>query len=708
MQPFSVRRLFTDPPIAGTPPLQVRVAMGGRHLAFLRAEETNRERLSLWRYSLRTRELAPLLRAPAQDGGTPSAAERAERERLRRFAGGVTAWHWLADGERALATVDGAAWLCDGRGGARLLMESRHRHTGLAVSPNGRFVSFVRDGDLFLCDIETGAVRQLTTDASDVVTNGAAEFIAQEEMHRFDGHWWSHDGRRLAFTRVNVADIPETRRFELHEDRTEAVVQRYPHAGGPNAAVELALLEIDAEGRPGTPQWLGWAEADDAYLARVAFAPSGRLVVQAQSRDQRRLTVKCLNPTDGRWTTLFKETGETWINLHDNLTFLGEGDAFAWTSERNGQAALYRFDDALRPWPTGLDGVRRVICANAETAVVAGWRGDPTTQHIHRIPWRGGAAEPLTEGDGWHEATADPHGVVCAITATAPEHPARLEAIHLASGERHRVCGGPMAADHPYHPFLPRHVPATFGTLLAEDAQTLHYRLTPPAGHEDGARHPVVVHVYGGPGVQRVRREWGPLVTQLFAQRGYGVLELDNRGGAGRDKRFEDAIHGQLGAVEVRDQLAGVSFLRGLEWVDASRIAIMGHSYGGYLALLCMAKAPEAFAVGVSIAPVTDWTLYDTHYTERYLGMPDANPEGYRLSAVSPWLDGLRGPLLLMHGMADDNVLFAHSTRLMHALQERGVPFELMTYPGAKHALQERPVAIHRYRTILDFLRRRL
>lgn len=708
MQPLSVRRLFSDPPLAGTPPLQVQVAKGGRYLGFLRAEDRNRERLSLWRYNLATRELGPFLRAPAEDGGTSSAAEQAVRERLRQFADGVTGWQWLSDGERALATLNGAAWLCDGLGTARPLTASGHRHTGITASRRGRFVSFVYEGELFLCDIETGAAHQLTHDASDLVTNGAAEFIAQEEMHRFHGHWWSHDDRRLAFTRVNVAGVPELRRFELHEDGIEAVVQRYPRAGGPNAAVELALLDIDARGQPGTPQRLDWSEEEDAYLARVSFAPSGCLIVQAQSRDQKRLIVKRFSPADGGWTTLFEEASNTWINLHDNLSFLGDGDAFAWTSERDGQAALYCFDDALRPWPTHLDGVRRVICANAEAAIVAGWAEDPTTQHIYRIPRDGGAAEPLTEGDGWHEAAADSDGAICAITATAPHLPARLEAVNLANGERHLVCGGAVADGHPYHPFLPHHIAASFGTLSAEDGQTLHYRLTPPAGQQDGSKHPVIVHVYGGPGVQRVRREWGPLATQLFVQRGYGVFELDNRGGTGRDKRFEDAIHGQLGQVEVRDQLAGVAFLRGLAWVDASRIAVMGHSYGGYLALHCMAKAPEAFAAGVSIAPVTDWALYDTHYTERYLGLPDANPEGYRLSAVFAWLEGLRGPLLLMHGMADDNVLFTHSTRLMGALQERGVAFELMTYPGAKHALQERPVAIHRYQTILDFLRRRL
>ena len=217
----------------------------------------------------------------------------------------------------------------------------------------------------------------------------------------------------------------------------------------------------------------------------------------------------------------------------------------------------------------------------------------------------------------------------------------------------------------------------------------------------------MIVHVYGGPGAQMVRPDAPPPVLQLFAQAGFGVFELDNRGTANRGKRFEDHLHGRLGQVEVADQLRGVEFLRGLDWVDAGRIGIFGHSYGGYMVLMCLA-ASHAFRAGVAVAPVTDWSLYDTHYTERYLGKPQDNPRRYRESSPLPRAGHIDAPLLLIHGMADDNVLFAHSVKLIRALQEAGKQFELMTYPGAKHSLQERAVATHRYRCILDFFRRKL
>ncbi|MEM8770002.1 MAG: S9 family peptidase, partial [Pseudomonadota bacterium] len=261
------------------------------------------------------------------------------------------------------------------------------------------------------------------------------------------------------------------------------------------------------------------------------------------------------------------------------------------------------------------------------------------------------------------------------------------------------------AATGAYAPFLGAHVRPTLGTLTAEDGQTLHYRLTRPAG--DGP-HPLIVYVYGGPGVHRVKNEWAPLLLQLFASRGFGVLELDNRGSSNRGRDFEAPIYRRMGEAEVRDQRLGAEFAQGLEWVDGERIGVFGHSYGGYMTLMCLARAGDVFKAGVSAAPVTAWELYDTHYTERYLATPADNAEGYAASAVFPYLDDLNGKLLVMHGMADDNVLFTHTTRLIKALQNRCKPFEMMAYPGSKHALQEQTVSIHRFNLILDFFERTL
>jgi dipeptidyl-peptidase-4 len=205
-----------------------------------------------------------------------------------------------------------------------------------------------------------------------------------------------------------------------------------------------------------------------------------------------------------------------------------------------------------------------------------------------------------------------------------------------------------------------------------------------------------------------VKNEWPPLLLQLFVRNGYAVLELDNRGSSNRERAFELPLHGRLGDVEVQDQLRGARLLAGLDGIDGERIGVFGHSYGGYMTLMCLLEAPEVFNAGVAVAPVTDWHLYDSHYTERYLGTPEGNPTGYRDSDVVTRAATLRNPLLLIHGMADDNVLFTHTTRLMSALQSANRPFELMAYPGSRHALQERTVSIHRFNLLFDFFARHL
>jgi dipeptidyl-peptidase-4 len=258
---------------------------------------------------------------------------------------------------------------------------------------------------------------------------------------------------------------------------------------------------------------------------------------------------------------------------------------------------------------------------------------------------------------------------------------------------------------HPYWPYRDSLVAPTFGTLPAEDGQALHYRVYKPLGFDPARRYPVFMTYYGGPGRQYVTRAWGAHFEQYMAQHGYVVFALDNRGTPRRGRAFSDAIFHRLGKAEVADQLAGVAWLEAQPWVDARRIGLFGWSYGGYQTLMLLAQGGDAFVAGAAVAPVTDWSLYDSHYTERYLGTPAENPQGYERSGVLHWIAGIgQDRLLLVHGMADDNVLFANSTKLMAALQERGTQFRLMTYPGAKHGLSTPALKKHVYTLIAAFL----
>lgn len=330
--------------------------------------------------------------------------------------------------------------------------------------------------------------------------------------------------------------------------------------------------------------------------------------------------------------------------------------------------------------------------------------------HLYRLPLKGGEPQRLTSAAASHAVVVAKDGSGFLDSYSSVNALPKVQ-LNDRNGKVLTVLeANELDADHPLTPYWDGLIKPTFGTLTAKDGQTLHYRMFAPKDKQAGKKYPVIVSVYGGPGAQRVTNSWSgrDLYFHYMAQRGYIIFQLDNRGSENRGKKFEDPIYRKLGVVEVEDQITGVEFLRSLPFVDPARIGVYGHSYGGYMAIMSMFKAGDYFAAGVSGAPVTDWSLYDTHYTERYLGHPASNAEGYSQSAVFPYAGGLKGDLLIYHGMADDNVLFTNSTKLFSELQQQGKMFEMMTYPGSKHAMFGQQVQTHLHKTITSFFDRTL
>ncbi|HST45682.1 MAG TPA: prolyl oligopeptidase family serine peptidase, partial [Luteimonas sp.] len=454
----------------------------------------------------------------------------------------------------------------------------------------------------------------------------------------------------------------------------------------------------------------------DIYLARVDWRGPHRLTFQRQSRDQRRLELVETELASGRQRTLVTETATTWVPLHDTLRFLADG-RFLWSSERDGFEHLYLASEDGReltqltrgPWP--VDMLAAVDEPRGLAYFVAG-RDSPTQAALYSVPLAGGAIVPLSRQPGTHAITFARNASVYVDSWSNTRTPPQLE-LFRADGSRIAALVENAIADpaHAYAPYREAHLATTFGTLPAADGATpLHYSVIRPPGFDPAHRYPVVVYVYGGPAAQTVVDAWpgrgDAFFNQYLAQQGYVVFSLDNRGTPRRGAAFSGALHRVQGTVEVDDQRAAVAWLRAQPWVDGARIGVHGWSNGGYMTLMLLARAADDYACGVAGAPVADWALYDTHYTERYMGLPSTNADGYRGASVFTHLDGIRpDALLLVHGMADDNVLFANSTRLMGALQARATPFELMTYPGAKHGLRGAD-ALHRYRTSERFLAR--
>ncbi|MFW5927093.1 MAG: S9 family peptidase, partial [Wenzhouxiangella sp.] len=631
---------------------------------------------------------------------------------------GIVEYRWSGDGRFLLFLLGGDVFvldMADREGGVAQVTGSEAFDTDPRISPDGEHVAFVRERDLWIATTDGESERALTEDGDETIANGVAEFIAQEEMGRDTGFWWSPDGSRIAFLRIDESPIETTRRYEIEADEIGMVEQRYPYAGTDNVTYRLGVVEIES----GEITWIDLGEEEDIYIPRVKWLPDGeRLAFQRQSRDQKTLELLLADPDDGSARAIVTEQSDTWVNLHDDLHFLEDMPAFIWSSERDGHNHLYLYSldgDLIRQLTAGdwsvdtLEGVDEELGMAYFTAAEV----SPTEKHLYRqslVTNSPDVVSRISRRSGWHEVAMDRQARVFVDRYSSTEQPPQLS-LHSVDGDRLAwLVENRLADDHPYAPYRDGHRPTEFGTVVGPDQQALHYRIVRPADFDPEKRYPVFMHIYGGPTHRLVTNSWSRriLIDQYMARNGYVVFSLDNRGVVRQGKAFQDAAHLELGRIEMRDQMIGLDWLRSQDFVDPDRIGIFGWSYGGYMSLMALAQYPGEFAAAVSVAPVTDWRLYDTHYTERYLGHPEQQAEAYDKGDVLAYADLISDPLLLVHGMADDNVLFTHSTRLMHFLQDRAIPFDLMTYPGEKHAIAGEGPRLHAYRTITDFLDRHL
>ncbi|MBN1643033.1 MAG: S9 family peptidase [Anaerolineae bacterium] len=711
-QRLTVERVFGDPNLSGPVPVQLRFSPDGTRVTYLRPTDEDDEVLDLWAYDIAAGEHTPLVRAQELapvDQIAVSEAEAARRERMRIRQRGIVEYAWAKSGDRLLFPLGGALYVytLDAAPGAQVRCAVAPEDGPVLdpkFSPDGTQIAFVRDGDLWVVRTEGGEARRLTTDGKGTVQNGVAEFVAQEEMGRHTGYWWSPDGTRIAYAQIDESPVPVAKRPAYYGDRVEVVEQRYPAAGQANALVRVGVVEVGT----GETTWMDTGAETDVYVARVDWLPgSAALAIQVQSRDQKTLDLLLADAGSGASRLVLRERDAHWVELHDDLRFLENGERFVWSSEQTGYKHLYLYGvdgRLIRPLTTGAWRVSKVSGVDQGAGVVycQAWGGSPLEQHLYRVPLGDGAPVQVTAGAGWHEVVLAPdcaHYIDTHSTVVQPPQ-VRLCAIDgsaVAVLEANRV---PERDEIDW-------APSEFVLLEAEDGAPLYGRLTQPPDFGPHETYPAVVLVYGGPHAQRVRDAWeASLTVQLFAQQGYLVFELDNRGTGNRDLAFGAALHMHMGTAEVRDQLAGVAYLKTLPYVDPRRIGIYGWSYGGYMTLMCMLRAPDVFRAGVAVAPVTDWRLYDTHYTERYMGHPEQNAEGYEDSSVLAHVENLTGGLLLVHGMADDNVLFQHSVLLIEKLQQARLPFEMMAYPGKKHGIAGKAARIHLFEMMLAHFRR--
>jgi dipeptidyl-peptidase 4 len=734
LRDLTLTRSFT----AGRP-TRVQFVPDGKSVLFLRSGPRS-DVLSLFELDIESGSTRSLL-TPEQilKGAAEklSAEEKARRERLRMTARGITGFEISPDGTRILISLspqlylvrrrDGAVTeLPCGQGGPRNRLAAAPPRDRAAIppidprfSPDGRSVSYVLDQDVYVMDLMTMKERPITTGGTAEVSHGLAEFVAQEEMERYAGYWWSPDSKTIAYEEADAREVEQWRVADPADPGQETHAQRYPRPGKKNVRVRLGLTRL--ESAEGETTWVDWDREQYPYLATVRWSAPGPLSIVVQTRSQQEMRLLSVDAATGKTKTLLTETDPAWLNIDQDAPYwLPNG--FLWTSERAGGPQLEwhepngKLQRVLVPPAFGYVGNAAFRGSGLKVDAKRGmvyFRGgaDPTQVHLFRVPLAGGQPVRLTDEPGVHTATWGPDAALFVRQSSGPRE-LPMASLHRADGRK--IGELPSVAETP--PFLPRteyvsvtaDLPAT-ATAPATRAP-VHCAVTRPQSFDPKVRYPVLVEVYGGPGFLTVLQSPRSfLLSQWLADQGFIVVSMDGRGTPGRGRDWERAIRGRFDEVPLADQVAGLVAL-GARYpeMDLTRVGITGWSFGGYMSALAVLRRPDIFKAAVAGAPVTLWEDYDTHYTERYLGLPEENAKGYEASSLLSYAADLRRPLLLIHGTTDDNVFFSHTIKLSDALFRAGREVELLPLSGFTHMVPDPAVRERLEEKIVRFFQKNL
>ena len=670
-------------------PRDLRVTPDGRRVLFARSRAGDDPVNCLWVVDVDSgaetllADPRALLAGDGTDTHLPP-EERARRERLREGAGGVTGYATSTDGDVVTFGLGGRLVRVDGSPPVARWLDVDGPVFDPRPSPGGDHIAYVRGAELRVVDANGAPIATVAEPGpSDTVTWGSAEFIAAEEMRRLRGFWWAPDGGALAVCRVDTSPVQIWHIADPADPSRVPTPVRYPAAGTPNADVSLHVVGV----HDGAAVEVDWDRDRFPYLADVNWNEHG-LTVTVQSRDQRDVEIRVVDPASGATTPIWVDHDDAWVELVPGTGVLVGPDTVVACADRDGARRLVLGGQVVSPADVQ---VRAVISADDSRVVVSGNPlADPTVLHVYE--WSPDGWRALTDGLGVNAAVTG--GDTTIIRSAVVDEP----------GARWRLPNGDSLDRHAELPLVRPNV--SIG-LPADDTPTIAVLL--PHDH-DGSRLPVLMDPYGGPHAQRVVRSHHAFCApQWFADQGFAVVVVDGRGTPGRGSHHERAVAGDLAAGVLDDQITGLhTAAERHPELDLGRVAIRGWSFGGYLAALAVLRRPDVFHAAIAGAPVAEWRLYDTHYTERYLGDPAEDPDAYDRSSLLTAACDLTRPLLLIHGLADDNVVAAHSLRLSSALLAAGKPHEFLPLVGVTHMTPQETVAEHLLLHQLDFLRRSL
>lgn len=699
-QPLTVQEIYSNPALRSRGLQSATWAAGGGRLLYRReAQETNSPKF----FAFDTATRKERVHLDPQDVVEKLKAKLPAGQNEEKIAPAV--YQFSAGGETALIRFRGDLFEYSINGGTlRQLTQSAPAESDESYSPDGARVAFVRDHSVWVLDRASGRAKMVTAAGTAERTFGSVDWVIGEELDLAQGYWWSPDSKKLVILALDERKVPRYPVVDWMPTHPTTERQYYPKAGDPNPVASLFFWD-DSRGRA---REIPLDIPGEFYIPSVQWLPdSSKILVQVLTRDQKSLRLLLADPATGVSKVVLEENDPSFVNVSDMLYAFKSRPEILWGSERSGWLHLYRYSLDGRCLGPATSGEWAVTSLNAVDEAAGkiyftSTEKSPLERHIYVADLAGGRPRRLTGADGTYVGLFSPDCKWVMQTYSNDSTPPVYSV-----GEANALGGAAEIArtDTELLKGL-KLLDWEYASVPGADGAALPARMLKPAGFDPSGKYPVIVYVYGGPHAQVVSRSWQGTYTlwhQMMARQGFVVFSLDNRGSAAMGKRWESAVYRKLGQKELEDQLAGVSWLKGRPWVDGRRIGIWGWSYGGYMALYSLLKAPGTFAAGVSVAPVTDWANYDSIYTERYMDRPADNPLGYIEGSAVRAAENLRDPLLLVHGTSDDNVHLQNSLQMVDALVAKNRKFQLLYYPRMGHGIAAKPSRIHLFEAITEF-----
>jgi dipeptidyl-peptidase-4 len=693
---LTVDRIFGEPSLSGHLSSDIEWSADGHQIAYLETSGSGMDRRrSIWVMDTSTGARRVLL--PADKLKPPPEADNAKHHARLTY-------RWSAGGDRLLVTVGTSLILFDIKSSSlKHLIAGPDTIAGAQFSPDGRWVSFVRRHNLWLANLADGSVTPLTTGGNEQLHMGEPDWLYSHEFGLKTAYWWAPDSSTVAYLEIDDRAVSNYPIPEFLKRPARVLWQQYPEAGGANPIVRVFVAKIaDRKSR-----LMDTGGSGDVYVPRVRFTPdSKQIAIERMNRAQTKLDLLITNAVTGRSRTIVTESDAYWINVNDGPYFFRDGRRFLWSSERSGYRHLYLYNlegREIRQLTQGRWQVCRLeaVDETGQSIYFTATEKSPLERHFYRIGLDGSGLKRITRADGWHRVTVSPRGQAFVDTYSNAMTPPRQDLLRADGSMVAAVNENATAELSSYG-----RSPVEFLTIVTHDDAVLNAMMIKPVGFDPHRKYPVIVFMNGGPRQQGVRKAWEGWISlwhEMMAEKGFLIFAVDNRGSGGHGHLFEEPLHFRFGAQEISDQRDGVAYLRGLPYVDASRIGVWGINYGGQLALHAMFEDPQDFKAGFAQSPISNWLLYRSAYAERYLGSPKTNLEEYQESSPVTTAVQLQGKLLVAASTGDQDVHFANTLELRRVLTDAGKYAEIVTFPGQPEGITDPAARTLLFRRVTDF-----